>query len=98
MVVNGCLSVDFENINKKVDVSFEGKNNIHVSLEGENGISVGTNSMNNIHVDHQRKDYGMNVTCGIVCSISLGDFGEEVWWCNDWRVDWKNGIPTLWRN
>lgn len=110
MVNTGCLSVDIIGLNKKVDVSLDGKNKPvrvvvtqqqtgHVEVEGRNKpVTVSTEIKNTGHVKYRRIDYGMNVTFGIVCRVSLGENGEEMWWCNDWRVDWKDGVPTLWRS
>lgn len=45
-----------------------------------------------------RVDAGdLRVTATLVCEVSIGENGEEMWWCGNWRVKWNNGLPTLWR-
>lgn len=99
MVTTGCISVTVNDCNPTINVTVGCKSSIDVSFECKNSIAnVCVTHLNDINVDYEWKDYGMNVTCGLVCSVSLGEHGEEIWWSNGWRVDWKNGIPTLWRN
>lgn len=106
----GCLLVDIQSLHKDGKVSLEGRNKPvrvvvtqqqtgHIEVEGRNKpVTVSTEIKNTGHVEYRRIDYGMSVTFGIVCRVSLGENGEEMWWCNDWRVDWKDGVPTLWRS
>ena len=106
----GCLLVDIQSLHKDGKISLEGRNGPvrvvvtqqqigQVEIEGRNKpVSIATEIKNNGQVECRRKDYHIRVSCSIVCRVSLGDNGEEMWWCNDWRVDWKNGVPTLWRS
>ena len=102
----GCLLVDIQSLHKDGKISLEGRNEPvrvvvtqqqtgQVEVERRNKpVIVSTEIKNTGHVEYRRKDYGINVIFGIVCRVSLGENGEEMWWC----IDWKDGVPTLWRS
>ncbi len=107
----GCLTVSFENKNSiKVSVNHisnqynvsitEVGNNAIISMDRIGGISTTTATLVNPSgsISFNRKSGGISVHHGIVCTVSLGDNGEQMWWCDQWRVLWNNGIPTLWRS
>lgn len=96
----GCLTVSFENKNSiKVSVTEVG-NNVVISMDRIGGNSTVTATLVNPSgsISFNRKSGGISVHHGIVCTVSLGDNGEQMWWCDQWRVLWNNGIPTLWRS
>ena len=98
--MEGCLNVNFQKIGDiKIDIQKIDECCSNVEFEKVKGIYNlelnKTPSITNIVVD--RKYSKLNVTCGLICQVSIGDDGEPMWWCNEWRVLWNNGIATLWR-
>lgn len=107
----GCLTVSYENRNKikvnlnKVDsVLSVDTSHIISPLSIEFIRSDSPLKMNVLllsprgTVSTSRKQGGISVSTGLVCTASLGPSGEEMWWCNNMRVEWNGGIPTLWRS
>lgn len=41
---------------------------------------------------------GISVSAGLVCTVNRDGLGNEMWWCDQWRVLWNNGVKALWRN
>ena len=41
---------------------------------------------------------GISVSAGLVCTVNRDGLGDEMWWCDQWRVLWNNGVKALWRN
>lgn len=80
--------IDTYNHNKLLDIKSNKIGKIELLIKG-------TPSITNININ--RKHSKINVTCGLICEVSIGDNGEPMWWCNEWRVLWNNGIATLWR-
>lgn len=80
--------IDAYNHNKLLDIKSSKIGKIELLIKE-------TPSITNINID--RKHSKINVTCGLICEVSIGDNGEPMWWCNKWRVLWNNGIATLWR-
>lgn len=33
----------------------------------------------------------------LVCTVNYSD-GNEMWWCDYWKVLWNNGVKALWLN
>lgn len=52
---------------------------------------------NGMVVDVQNRNTRISITATLVCEVSIGENGEEMWWCGNWRMIWNNGLPTLWR-
>jgi len=106
---SGCLSVSWKD-NYDLDVSYnkiDSDYSVSTNLLPCDGYLSIQRSYNDIcvylsykqgSVTTQRKHGDIEVSASIVCTVSLGDNGEPMWWCNDWRVLWNEGIPTLWRN
>ena len=47
----------------------------------------------NVEVSYDRN---INVSVGLVCSISISD-EVEMWWCDGWKALWNNNLKILWR-
>lgn len=105
-----CSNIEFEKvsgiynleINKTSSIIGINTNNYNKPLNIQSK-KIGTielligNTPSITNVDINRKHSKLNVTCGLICQVSIGDDGEPMWWCNEWRVLWNNGIATLWR-
>lgn len=86
--ISSNTKINTHNYNKLLDIKSNKIGKIELSTKE-------TPSITNINVS--RKYSKLNVTCGLICQVSIGDDGEPMWWCNEWRVLWNNGIATLWR-
>lgn len=107
----GCLSVSFEGKNgievslKKTDSNLSvDTQHVHFPVSVQISRKESPIKMNVTLLSSQgtlstiRKSGGISVSTGLVCTASLGPSGEEMWWCNNMRVEWNGGIPTLWRS
>lgn len=54
-------------------------------------VSISYNNKTTVAVSHT---YNISVGVGLVCTVSYGE--NEMWWCDNWRVLWNNGIKALW--
>lgn len=86
--ISSNTKINTHNYNKLLDIKSNKIGKLELSTKE-------TPSITNINVS--RKYSKLNVTCGLICQVSIGDDGEPMWWCNEWRVLWNNGIATLWR-
>lgn len=104
----GCLTVGFKGDNKiKVSLSRIGNDPTAtiISVQPTGCISFKRNPLGKVYfnrisdgtITFDRKLGGISVHTGLVCTVSLGYDGSEMWWCNDWKVMWNNGVPTLWK-
>jgi len=63
---------------------------LFVSVCCKEGARVALSYNNNFHV-----------STGLVCTVNVGTSdidNTEMWWCDQWRVLWNNGIKALWVN
>lgn len=61
-------------------------------------INVDINCKNGGSVHGTLVSYKVDVSVGLVCTVSIGPNGEQMWWCNGYNVLWNDGVPTLWVN
>lgn len=61
-------------------------------------INVDINCKNDGSVHGTLVSYKVDVSVGLVCTVSIGPNGEQMWWCNGYKVLWNDGVPTLWVN
>lgn len=61
-------------------------------------VRVFAECKNNSSISGTLVSYVVDVSVGLVCTISIGPNGEQMWWCNGYKVLWDDGVPTLWVN
>lgn len=99
--MEGCLSASFQKVGGiQVNVQKTDECCSNIEFEKVSGIynlEINKTSSSITNVDINRKHSKINISCGLICEVSIGEDGEPMWWCNEWRVLWNNGIATLWR-
>lgn len=94
----GCLTINVRKVPATTArVTADCRNHIDVAVACQNGMDVTARCKNGMVVDVQNRNTRISITATLVCEVSIGENGEEMWWCGNWRVIWNNGLPTLWR-
>jgi len=91
----GCLSVTISKITQEVRVCctlFE-RARINVTKAASAKIDVMLHRHAKINVT---KNESAKMRVSLVCTTTLEN-GDEMWWCDGWRLLWNNGIKAMWR-
>lgn len=103
----GCISAKVERITEspKVAITKEGVCEVKIT-GGASAIKAFVTYLHslivsitcdrtplNVEVSHTSN---MNVSIGLVCSVSISD-DVEMWWCDGWKALWNNSKKILWR-
>lgn len=91
----GCLRVTISKITSEVCVccTLMERACVNITKAAQAKIDLLLNGHANINVS--KKD-SAKVSVSLVCTTTLEN-GDEMWWCNGWRVLWNNGIRAMWR-
>lgn len=104
----GCITVHIDKTGDNASVSANKKDGAAASAYKVNAaarcvltffhnVLVGVFSYRGAKVSVSRTN-GISVSAGIVCTVNRDASGNEMWWCDQWRVLWNNGVKALWRN
>lgn len=104
----GCITVHIDKRDANASVSVGKKDGAAVSAHKVNdaarcvlaffhNVLVSVFSYHGAKVSVSRTN-SISVSAGLVCTVSRDTFGGEMWWCDQWRVLWNNGVKALWRN
>lgn len=77
-----------------IAVRLTGRCVLNVVHEAVHAFSVSYDNRMKVNVT---STLDMRVNVGIVCTVATAN-GNEMWWCDAWRVLWNNGVKALWRN
>lgn len=103
----GCITVHINKTGDNASVSANKKDGAAVSANKVNAaarcvLSFLHDVLVSVFFVHGAKvsvnrTKSISVCAGLVCTVNK-DLGDEMWWCDQWRVLWNNGVKALWRN